>query len=292
MVQHGVPPFYNRVDMNSSKQISPAEKAWRRLALYHVPLTVTLQVVMTFTSSPIVRWPVLAVVVGQIALLAVWFTFGDGGTAFRLFVYLMLSLVAALLGFSAFGFSLDLFVIPLVLSFGILFLTWGPLSMSWSRGWRLAADTPSDREGAPWEISTRLLLALTLLVALLMTLHGLVTSMGVPEEDGSYGFPDSGYLFLLGPVLWVVTPLGFSLCVTSAVWSCLATRGFLSHLCATSLIVALFAGIPLTLRLGSTAHLQWASRLAVMMLTVILSLLFLRMRGVRAIHVPTRFAPP
>ena len=108
--------------------------------------------------------------------------------------------------------------------------------------------------------------------------------MQLSEDAGRLGFPIHPYSSLVVLIVIAVAYLGMSLTIMSAVWSCLSTGGWLSRLLATSIVVGLVAALPMHVRGGSRAHMQWAEMIVTMMLTVMLPLLLLRRRGVRAVR--------
>lgn len=227
---------------------------------------------------------------GQLAVLAVWLTLGTGHAVFRLAIYFTLGILATAIGMNGVIHGVELLIVAAVQSTVMMLVVSLPLSILRVGGWRLVGGSAAYRDGAPWQISTRLILALTFLVALLLTLHRLVTLMGIPNDDGSIGFPNTPYSVLPFIIASGVTAIGMSMSVASAVWSCLAARGYWSGLPTTLLVVALVAAFPMHASVGSRARMQWSAMIATTMLTVVLSLLFLRRCGVRAVRGPGRLA--
>lgn len=260
---------------------------WKRLAIANVVVTVLLLVASVVSEGSRVDELTSSVSLGQLAIFAVWLTFGGGYFAPRLVTYLVLGTLVTAIGLNLPRNGTQVIPVASWQAVVMMFAVSLPLSISWVRGWRLVHGSSLDRDGRPWQVSTKLLFALTLLVALLITLNRLVTSMGVAHEGGRIAFPSSGYGVISGIVVFGVTFLGLVASVGSAIWACLSTYGYRSHLAATLVIVALLVGFPMHVRIASSAHFQWAVMMGTTMSTIVVSLLVLRGLGVRAVRVPT-----
>ena len=224
---------------------------------------------------------------GQVAILAVWLTFGSGSLPFRLVIYFLLSTLTVAVGMLAEP-SMEMLIVASMQSTFMLFAVTCPLSISWASGWRLSCHFAAKRSGKQWQISTRLLLTLTLLISLLLTLHRLVTSMGFPQDNGKIGYANDRNIIFPMVVVVGAAFLGTSVSVLSAIWSCLAVTACWSRLCATAVVVLVWIAFPFHVGIGSPAHVRWASSTGATVLTVVLSLLFLRRSGVRAVAIPER----
>ncbi len=267
--------------MNKQSRPKSFRLAWWRLLIVHAVLFGIVLVATLLSADERVLRMASPLSFGQLAVLAIWLTFGEGKTAVRLAIYIVLGVVVSAIGMNAVRYGLETVVVASTQIIFMMLAISFPLSISRLRGWRLVDVSDSNRDDKPWEISTRLLFAMTLLIGLLLTLHRLVTSMGFPEDDGRLGFPNHPYSALALVVVIGVTFLGMSLAIMSAVWSCLAAGRWLSRLLATSIVVALVVAFPMHIRGGSLAHMQWAGMIVTTMLTVVLSLLLLRRCGVR-----------
>jgi hypothetical protein len=266
---------------------------WTRLAALHAVIAISLGASSLAMDAS--HFDLLAPVTnGQLVLLAVWLPFSSVKLVRRIAIYFVLGIAVSSIGLSiprwaphfsqlliasAWGTTCTLLVVSL------------PVLMLRLLGWRLIDASSISIDGTPWQLSTATVFAFTLLVAMLLTLQQLVTSMGMHNSDGSIGFPNNAYSVLAGVAVLTVGGLGQCWAVISAVLSCLAVQGHRSRLVATLFIVALICALPMHVR-GGQAHLIWVCMIAISMSTVILSLLYLRHCGMRIFratkHTPQR----
>jgi hypothetical protein len=258
--------------------------AWKRLAVVHIAIAVAIMLWSATFGEKYFEW-LAPITMGQLALLAIWLPFAKGRLAIRFVVFFVLGPIIAAIGLylplwkNQFG---GLLVSGIVSSIANLIIV--SLPLSFRSGWRLTLDYHGIVHRKPWQLSISAIFALTLLVALLLTLQRFVTSaLGLPNDVSATTFPRVLYITLAVFVIIGVSALGLSLAVLSAVWSCLATGGHRSRLCATLVLIGLLAAFPMHLS-GSPAHIQWARMIATSMLTVVLSLLYLRYCGLRIVN--------
>ena len=253
--------------------------SWLLLALAHFGLSLTVHIALQATGTMALHSLLFSLSVSQLAVLAVWLTFGPGRIAIRLILYFILGVFAITFGDGAMPSLGDLrrsLFVAIAMALAISL----PLGISWLRGWRLMKGATEDGEVNPWQLSIKVLLVVTLLVALLLPLHRYVTAMGKTTDYGTIGFPPEEFR-IASPIIDLVTLLGIGLSVGTSIWACLATNGFRSGLFATSLIMALVLAVPLHIRFGSIAHVMWVGWMGTAFMAVLQSLLFLRYNGVR-----------
>lgn len=226
---------------------------WNRLARWHLAMTFVIAS-LSFFLEPSWFGIVASVLHGQLIVLSIWLAFATAPISTRLELFFAAGVPVAVLSFAAPLWPttfLPLFLISLWLTISVAIAYGLPLLIARHKGWQLTNDAPNTVQ--PWRFSTRTILALTLLVALVLTLRRVVASMGIPYENGTIGFPDNSYSLLALPVVFCATQLGLSVSVLSAVWSCL---GNLTQLGATFVVIAIVCAFPVHLH-GGTAHLGW-----------------------------------
>ena len=251
------------------------ESIWKRLALIHVVVALSMLCVSIIFDSRALT-SVLPVCMGQVALLAIWLALSTTPPQRRMLLYIGMGIPIAFIGFRITrGDSASVLFLS-----AYMLLVWAvivsvPISVGRAKGWCLVLGASND--GPRWQLSIREIFALTLLVGLVLLLRRLVIAMGVPNEQGNVGFPDGPFSVLIAIAVFGGTTVGCISAILSALWSCL---GNLSRLPATLIVIAILCLCPLHLQ-GEEAQVQWALMIATFMLTVMLSLLFLRSNSVR-----------
>ena len=86
--------------------------------------------------------------IGQLAVLAIWLTFGEGKAAVRLAIYIVLGVVAAI-GMNVVRYGVETFDVALTQAIVMILAVSFPLSISWRRGWRLVDVSESKRDEEP-----------------------------------------------------------------------------------------------------------------------------------------------
>lgn len=268
--------------MSQSLPDEGVRSAWTLLALVHAALAVVMIVIS------IVWYATLAprgVSTGQAVLLAVWLGVGVAQLKTRVVWYCVLGLLVYAIGENALKNGLVILLgSSVALGFLALAVTF-PLYVAWRKGWCLTSAPAIPLDDKPWLISISAILIFTLVVAVLLVLRKFVASLGEAHPDGNIGFPNTTAM-IAAPIIYGVTLLGLGVSVYSSVWSSLSTSGSYSHLFATFLMMILVIACPMHVVFGSPAYIEWAVMSGSAMLTLLLSILFLRFRGVRYVLQP------
>lgn len=263
---------------------------WATLAAANLGVIVFVLLLALSTGLEFFPTLLVAISIGQLSILSVWLAFGDSGLLLRLILYFILGGLVVSIGSTSFTFSgvsspaIDVVLPSLVVVALFALVVSLPLSAYSWRGWRIIhhENHGNGEQTFPWQLSIRFLLTTTLMVALMMPLNKYVTSMGTVDNNGRIGFPPDEYN-TAGPIINSVTLLGLGLSIVTSVWGCLAVTGVYSSSFVTLICMALVLAIPMHVRLGSIAHIQWIAWLSCAFATLLSSLLFLRIKGLRLV---------
>lgn len=256
-----------------------ASRLWYPLGGFHVMLAVSLAFASYHVSSGLYL-ALASILLGQLMLLGVWVVFSDELGLYRPIIYTLLTGLAFLTGLNPSQISWES-ALPLIATGLVynLFTVVVPCAIARWSGWRLSTSMSSKQKG--WRFSIQSIFALTVVVAVLIALRQFIVSFGTPNEDGSITMHHSTYSWIAMLAVFGINGAYTATLTLTSAWSCF---GDLSRLAATFCVMLVAAALPPHFTWGSD-NVQWIWTIVCSTLVTLLSMLYLRWRGVRLVRI-------